>query len=182
MLTAYQQLFNLFTATTPNGVPTGALNGWAGEPAATRFARLAGENGYAARVIGAPVASAAMGAQAIDTLANLLQACEDADRGQIFEPRETLALAYRTRASMQNQQAGITLDYTAAVLASPVQETEDAVQKMSSTEYWWVLTGSNRRPTPCKGAALPTELRTQNSKHTDSIARTYTICLYFFSR
>ncbi len=26
---------------------------------------------------------------------------------------------------------------------------------------WWVLTGSNRRPTPCKGAALPAELRTQ---------------------
>src|SRR6218665_3046873 len=26
---------------------------------------------------------------------------------------------------------------------------------------WWVLTVSNRRPTPCKGAALPTELRTQ---------------------
>jgi hypothetical protein len=25
---------------------------------------------------------------------------------------------------------------------------------------WWVLTGSNRRPTPCKGAALPTELST----------------------
>jgi hypothetical protein len=28
-------------------------------------------------------------------------------------------------------------------------------------EYqWWVLTVSNRRPTPCKGAALPTELST----------------------
>ena len=25
---------------------------------------------------------------------------------------------------------------------------------------WWVLTVSNRRPTPCKGAALPTELST----------------------
>ena len=25
---------------------------------------------------------------------------------------------------------------------------------------WWVMTGSNRRPTPCKGAALPTELIT----------------------
>ena len=25
---------------------------------------------------------------------------------------------------------------------------------------WWVLTGSNRRPTPCKGAALPAELST----------------------
>lgn len=26
---------------------------------------------------------------------------------------------------------------------------------------WWVMTGSNRRPTPCKGAALPTELITR---------------------
>src|ERR1700759_3704593 len=26
---------------------------------------------------------------------------------------------------------------------------------------WWVLTGSNRRPTPCKGAALPTKLSTR---------------------
>ena len=27
---------------------------------------------------------------------------------------------------------------------------------------WWVLRGSNSRPTPCKGAALPTELSTRN--------------------
>src|SRR4051794_28569878 len=26
---------------------------------------------------------------------------------------------------------------------------------------WWVLRGSNPRPTPCKGAALPTELSTR---------------------
>ena len=26
---------------------------------------------------------------------------------------------------------------------------------------WWVLTGSNRRPSPCKGDALPAELSTQ---------------------
>src|SRR5210317_904555 len=25
---------------------------------------------------------------------------------------------------------------------------------------WWVLTGSNRRPSPCKGDALPAELST----------------------
>jgi hypothetical protein len=30
----------------------------------------------------------------------------------------------------------------------------------SASIVWWVLTGSNRRPTPCKGAALPTELNT----------------------
>ena len=114
VLAAYQQLYSLFTATTPNGVPTGALNGWAGEPAATRFARLAGENGYAARIIGAPAPSAAMGAQAIDTLANLLQACEDADRGQIFEPRQALALGYRTLASMYSQSPKLTLNYPAS--------------------------------------------------------------------
>ena len=28
---------------------------------------------------------------------------------------------------------------------------------------WWVLRGSNSRPTPCKGAALPTELSTQSN-------------------
>lgn len=27
---------------------------------------------------------------------------------------------------------------------------------------WWVLRGSNSRPTPCKGAALPTELSTRS--------------------
>ncbi|CRH30257.1 hypothetical protein BN1182_BQ_01900 [Pantoea ananatis] len=28
------------------------------------------------------------------------------------------------------------------------------------TKIWWVMTGSNRRPPPCKGDALPTELIT----------------------
>ena len=28
---------------------------------------------------------------------------------------------------------------------------------------WWVLTGSNRRPSPCKGDALPAELSTQRT-------------------
>ncbi len=29
---------------------------------------------------------------------------------------------------------------------------------------WWVMTGSNCRPSPCKGDALPTELITQYKK------------------
>ncbi len=28
---------------------------------------------------------------------------------------------------------------------------------------WWVLTGSNRRPSPCKGDALPAELSTRKA-------------------
>jgi hypothetical protein len=31
------------------------------------------------------------------------------------------------------------------------------------SKFWWVLTGSNRRPSPCKGDALPAELSTQNT-------------------
>jgi len=88
------------------------LNAWIGESAGARFARLAGENGWQSRVIGSPAGSAAMGAQAIDTLGNLLQSCEDADRGQIFEPRQALALGYRTLASMCGQEAALALDYS----------------------------------------------------------------------
>ncbi len=29
------------------------------------------------------------------------------------------------------------------------------------SESWWVLRGSNPRPSPCKGDALPAELSTQ---------------------
>ena len=146
VLTAYQQLYNLFTTTTPNGVPTGALNGWAGEPAAVRFARLAGENGYAARIIGAPAPSAAMGAQAIDTLGNLLQACEDADRGQIFEPRQALAIGYRTLASMYSQAPKLTLDYSAAepggADGSPDDSGLDPTYDDLLTRNDWTLTRS----------------------------------------
>jgi hypothetical protein len=101
---AWESLFNLYQP----------LNAWTGETAAARLARLAGENGWAARVIGSPAASALMGAQAIDTLMNLMQACEDADRGQILEARQALAVGYRTLASMYSQAAGLTLDYTAS--------------------------------------------------------------------
>jgi hypothetical protein len=100
--TEWTSMFNL-------GGPFGA---WAGETAAARFARLAAENGFAARITGAPSASAIMGPQAVDTLQNLLQASEDADRGQVYEPRQVYALGYRTRASMYAQAAAVTADYS----------------------------------------------------------------------
>ena len=52
-----------------------------------------------------------MGAQAIDTLGNLLQACEDADRGRSSSRGRRLALGYRTLASMYSQSPKLTLDY-----------------------------------------------------------------------
>lgn len=53
-------------------------------------------------------------------------------------------------------------------LASHLPTTEAGGATASSSlsdsrvyDSWWVLTGSNRRPTACKAAALPTELRTR---------------------
>ena len=81
----------------------GPLSAWQGETAALRFARLCAEQGFASRVVGYPAASVPMGPQSIDTFANLLQECESADHGLIFEPRQALALGYRTSGSLCNQ-------------------------------------------------------------------------------
>lgn len=90
------------------------FNGWPGEPAAVRFARILGENGLTARVLGPASATAPMGVQPVATLASVLQECEAADRGMIHEPRQVFGLAYRTLASMLNQSPSVTLDYSQA--------------------------------------------------------------------
>lgn len=88
------------------------LQAWEGELAANRFARLCSENGIAPRVYGFPLTSAAMGVQPVDTLPDLLQQCEDADRGMIFEPRQAYGLGFRPLTSLYNQAPGVVLDWT----------------------------------------------------------------------
>jgi hypothetical protein len=66
-----------------------------------------------------------MGAQADDTLINLFQGIEDFDRGQLYEPRDSFGLTYRTRVNLQNQAAGLTLDYSAAQLADSLHPVID---------------------------------------------------------
>jgi hypothetical protein len=92
------------------------LNAWDGEPAGSRFGRLCAENGIPARVFGAPAVSAAMGAQPAGTLPELLQQCEDADLGMMFEPRGCYALGYRTLASLLNQAFAVTVDWSSGQL------------------------------------------------------------------
>lgn len=101
---AWASLFNL----------SGPLNAWAGELAAARYARLAGENGYAVRILGSPAYSAAMGTQGQTTLSALLAECEAADLGQQYEPRQALALGYRTLASMCSQSPVLALSYSSS--------------------------------------------------------------------
>ena len=101
------------------------LDAYQGESAGNRFYRLCGEQGVPCRLIGPADDSVVMGAQTTLAFADLLQEVADADAGMIYEPREALALGYRSRASLQNQAAAVTLDYSQAELADPVGETED---------------------------------------------------------
>jgi hypothetical protein len=101
------------------------LNAWIGENAGYRFARLCFEESIPYRVYGAPGDTVAMGPQTSKAIAALLQECEDADLGLIYEPRQALSIGYRTRASMLNQPPDVSLSYSAAQLAEPMEPTDD---------------------------------------------------------
>ena len=100
------------------------LNAWQGETAANRVLRLCAQNGIAGRVYGYPSLSLPMGWQPIDTFANLLQYCETADLGQLYEPAEALGIGYRTLGSMCAQVAGLTLNYASQVLGDGQSDLE----------------------------------------------------------
>jgi len=101
------------------------LNAWIGENAGYRFARLCYEENIPYRVYGAPGDTVAMGPQTPKTIAALLQECEDTDLGLIYEPRQAFSIGYRTRASMLNQTPDVSLSYSAAQLAEPMEPTDD---------------------------------------------------------
>jgi hypothetical protein len=105
------------------GAPVAA---WVGETAANRFSRLCTEEGIAVRIQGNADASVAMGPQTPEAVTTLLQECADADRGQIVEPRQVLGLGYRTRGSMSNQAAAVSIPYS--MLMFPLLPTEDDQQ------------------------------------------------------
>jgi hypothetical protein len=107
------------------GDVAGALAAWLGEPAATRVARLCSEEGIQARIIGPQLATMKMGVQTIDTLWNLLQACENTDLGMLFEPRQCLGIGYRTRTSMYHQSALATASFTASQIQQGFASTGD---------------------------------------------------------
>ena len=113
-----------FAASVPPVAMVSAATAWAGETAGTRFLRLCSENSIAGRVYGYPALTAVMGAQPIDTLANLLQYGEDTDRGQVFEPAEALGLGYRTLGSLCAQAPQLTLDYAAGQLGDGSADLE----------------------------------------------------------
>lgn len=99
---------------------------YVGETAARRIARLCREEGIAFRNCGDPDDSADLGTQSVATLLALLEEAAGADLGILYEPREFLGLAYRTRVSLYNQPTTLALDYTAkGEVAHPLEPTDD---------------------------------------------------------
>jgi hypothetical protein len=102
------------------------ITGYWGEQAADRFLRLCGEENVPATVVGNNYDTQKMGPQLPGkNLVALLTECRDADQGLMFEPRDSFGLAYRTRASLCNQQPAVVLNYAGGDLAVPLQPVDD---------------------------------------------------------
>lgn len=97
----------------------------AGEAAGRRAERLCAEEGIEFHSVGDLDDTAQMGAQNPSTLLTLLAECETADNGMLYEPRDALAVGYRTRTSMYNQSAALDLDCAQHEIADSLSPVED---------------------------------------------------------
>lgn len=102
-----------------------AFNAYQGELAATRILRLCAEQAVPCLLQGNVADTPQMGPQITDILVNILQDCETADLGQIFENRDSFGLGYATRVSMENQSTAAVLDYSRAQIVLPLNPTND---------------------------------------------------------
>jgi hypothetical protein len=97
---------------------------YVGESAAARVARICREEGVTTRIIGDPTDTELMGPQPIATLMDILYECADVDGGRLFEPKDRVLIAYRSRVDLYNK-LGFNLDYKANHLSEIPEPVED---------------------------------------------------------
>jgi hypothetical protein len=124
------------------------LPAYSGEAPTDRFQRLCGEQGVGGVLvnpgeIGTDTVS--MGYQLPDTFPNLMQQCADTDLSLLFEPRDQLALALRTRLSLYNQAARLALDYAQNQLSGPLDPVDDDLFTRNDVTVQRVGGSSNRQ-------------------------------------
>lgn len=116
---------------------THQLDGYNGEPAGRRVKRLCDEEGIGFVAVGSlgPIDYTAdtggiprMGPQGFKTLLELLTECAAADAGMLFEPRDAFGVGYRVRTSMYNQDAAVTIDWSAHELSQVPAPVDDDQQ------------------------------------------------------
>lgn len=104
------------------------MNAWIGETAGRRIVRLSAEEGISCTARGDIDATAQMGAQTPGALLDLLGEAAETDGGLLYESRDVLGLAYRTRESLYNQDAKVALNYASGHLVPPLEPTDDDQQ------------------------------------------------------
>lgn len=108
-----------------------------GESAQDRAERLAAEEGFAFYAVGGHAANTspttfstgengeALGHQGTQSFVTSLGECAESDMGMVIEPREFFGIGYRTRQSLYNQPAVLTLDYSNAELSGELRPEFD---------------------------------------------------------
>lgn len=112
------------TRTNPSSDLAAPLAGFLGEPGGRRIQRLCVEEGLTSRLLGDPWDTLPMGVQRPATLMALIQECADTDGGILHEARDSFALAYRTRVSMQ-AQTPLALNYGGGHVAGVIDLDRD---------------------------------------------------------
>jgi hypothetical protein len=110
-----------------SGTDNAAL-GQRGERANTRFLRLCREEGIAGFLVDkgtGTTGSQQMGQQDREDLLTLINEVPETDLGMLYEPRDALGISYRTRISLYNQDAVLTLDYAQHELSDPPIPVDD---------------------------------------------------------
>jgi hypothetical protein len=118
---------------------TTAMYAHVGDTAGRRIERLLEEEGITLTVLGNIDDTALVGVQRPAILTDLLQDAADVDMGILYEPRTFLGFAYRTRASLYNQTAAVSLTYGAsgevAPPLQPIEDTDHLANDVSVTRY-----------------------------------------------
>lgn len=109
---------------TPIGNIGVALNP-TGEKAGRRIQRSAAEAGIAFESIGDLDDTVAMGNAVRNNALTTMQECETADGGMLYEMTAAAGMGYRTRASLLNQDAQLTLNYAGFNLSEVPTPVED---------------------------------------------------------
>ena len=98
-----------------------------GEVASYRMARLCGEEGitFASVTKGKSGNWVSLGDQPNKSLVELLEEAAETDGGILYEPRDFLGFAYRTRLSMYNQAPAVVLDYSGRQITGDLTPVDD---------------------------------------------------------
>jgi hypothetical protein len=127
-----------------------SLIGNAGENAADRLNRMCTANNIDFYLVGVNTDTVLMGPERLDSLLENFFDCADADQGILYEPRNSLSLAYRTRMDMYNQTP-VTLDHSAGSLSNTLDPVIDAQLLANDVTVTRVPGGESARVTITSG-------------------------------